>query len=121
MVVGIDITYYIKQLSASREKCSYSAAYFEALSQYLQNKYQFQPYKLPELVIYSSGADTLPFMVNRLPEMLKSKVQTIALLGMGKNANFEFHVADWLYSSGGKNKVIPKVQKLKGMHVMYIW
>ena len=56
MVVGIDITHYIKQLNESREKCSYSAAHFEALSQYLQKKYQFQQYTPPVLVGYSSGA-----------------------------------------------------------------
>lgn len=73
------------------------------------------------LIGYSTGADTLPFMVSRLPEILKSKVQTVALLGMAKNANFEFHVTDWLYSSNGIYKVIPEVQKLKGMNVMCIY
>lgn len=73
------------------------------------------------LIGYSTGADTLPFMVSRLPETLKSKVQAVALLGMAKNANFEFHVSDWLYSSNGIYKVIPEVQKLKGMNVMCIY
>ncbi len=73
------------------------------------------------LIGYSTGADTLPFMVNRLPEVLKSKVQTVALLGMAKDANFEFHVSDWLYSSDGLYKVIPEVQKLKGMNVLCIY
>ena len=53
MVVGIDITHYIKQLNARREKCSYAAAHFEALSQYLQKKYQFKQYTPPILVGYS--------------------------------------------------------------------
>ncbi len=56
MVVGIDITHYIKQLNASSEKCDYPAAHFEALSQYLQKKYKFTQYTLPVLVGYSSGA-----------------------------------------------------------------
>ena len=56
MVVGIDITHYVKQLNASSDKCSYSAAHFEALSHYLQKKYNFQQYTTPVLVGYSSGA-----------------------------------------------------------------
>lgn len=73
------------------------------------------------LIGYSTGADTLPFMVNRLPEALKSKVHTVALLGMGKDANFEFHVSDWLLGSDGLYKAIPEVQKLKGMNVLCIY
>ncbi len=73
------------------------------------------------LIGYSTGADTLPFMVNRLPAALKSKVRSISLLGMGSNANFEFHVSDWLISSNGDYKVIPEVEKLKSMNVLCIY
>lgn len=73
------------------------------------------------LIGYSTGADTLPFMVNRLPVALKSKVRSISLLGMGINANFEFHVSDWLISSDGSYKVIPEVEKLKSMNVLCIY
>lgn len=85
--------------------------------------YYSKAWKAEKLILigYSTGADTLPFMVSRLPELLKSKVQTVALLGLAKAANFEFHVADWLYSSDGIYKVIPEVEKLKGMNVMCIY
>lgn len=73
------------------------------------------------LIGYSTGADTLPFMVNRLPVEMKSKVQSISLLGIGSNANFEFHVSDWLMSSDGLYKVIPEVEKLKSMNVLCIY
>ena len=73
------------------------------------------------LIGYSTGADTLPFMVNRLPEELKSKVQSVSLLGMGRNVSFEFHVANWLTSNNGLYSVIPEVQKLKGMNVLCIY
>lgn len=56
MVVGIDITHYIRQLDAERGRCAYPAAHFEELSQYLQKKYHFPRYILPVLVGYSSGA-----------------------------------------------------------------
>lgn len=73
------------------------------------------------LVGYSTGADTVPFMASRLPEALKSRVTVVALLGLGKAANFEFHVSDWLFSDDGSYKVVPEVQKLKGMKVLCIY
>lgn len=62
LVVGIDITAYIKHLDAGGGKCTYAAAQFEALSQYLQKKYQLPRYRPPVLVGYSSGA-TLVYAV----------------------------------------------------------
>ncbi|HXU92550.1 MAG TPA: AcvB/VirJ family lysyl-phosphatidylglycerol hydrolase [Gallionella sp.] len=73
------------------------------------------------LVGYSSGADTLPFMTSRLPDSLKSRVKAVALLGLGKEAHFEFHVSEWLFSTNSPYKVVPEVQKLKGMNVMCIY
>ncbi len=56
LVAGIDINDYLKALGSIKEPCSYPAAHFEALSQFLQKKYGFAAYKLPVLVGYSSGA-----------------------------------------------------------------
>jgi type IV secretory pathway VirJ component len=56
LVVGIDISHYLKQLGAAADKCSYPAADFEALSQFIQNKLNFPHYLTPVLVGYSSGA-----------------------------------------------------------------
>jgi type IV secretory pathway VirJ component len=56
LVVGIDIIHYLRELSSSRDKCSYPAADFEALSKYVQKKFAFPAYVQPLLVGYSSGA-----------------------------------------------------------------
>jgi type IV secretory pathway VirJ component len=56
LVVGIDITHFLGQLAASSESCSYPAADFEALSQYVQQKEGMPTYSIPVLVGYSSGA-----------------------------------------------------------------
>jgi len=56
LVAGIDIIHYLKQLQNSKEKCSYPAADFEALSKFIQKKKNFQNYISPVLVGYSSGA-----------------------------------------------------------------
>ncbi len=62
LVAGIDITHYYKELAASPDKCSYPAADFESLSQFIQKKYDFPSYVQPVLVGYSSGA-TLVYAV----------------------------------------------------------
>jgi len=67
MVVGIDITHYIKQLNASQEQCSYGAADFEALSQYLQKKYHYDHYVQPIIVGYSSGATMVYAVLAQAP------------------------------------------------------
>ncbi len=56
LVVGIDITHYLRELSSSREHCSYPASDFEALSKYIQQKFAFPNSVQPLLVGYSSGA-----------------------------------------------------------------
>ncbi len=62
VVVGVDITRYLKNLESSGEPCSYPAADFEALSKYVQKKLNYARYTLPILVGYSSGA-TLVYAV----------------------------------------------------------
>ena len=56
LVAGIDITRYLKEITASSDKCSYPAADLESLSMFIQKKYGFSSYTLPVLVGYSSGA-----------------------------------------------------------------
>ena len=56
LVVGVDITYYLKQLERSSEPCVYPAADFELLSKYVQKKLGFPQYITPVLMGYSSGA-----------------------------------------------------------------
>jgi len=56
LVVGVDITYYLKQLESSSEHCVYPAADFELLSKYIQKKLDFPRYITPVLIGYSSGA-----------------------------------------------------------------
>jgi len=56
VVIGIDITHYLRELAASKETCGYAAADFEALSQFVQRKLALPRYTPPVLVGYSSGA-----------------------------------------------------------------
>jgi type IV secretory pathway VirJ component len=56
LVVGIDIRHYLRSLGRSPERCSYPAADFEALSQWVQRRLDFPRYISPILMGYSSGA-----------------------------------------------------------------
>lgn len=56
LVVGVDIRRYLGALGATKDRCSYPAADFEALSQWLQRKLAFPKYTEPVLLGYSSGA-----------------------------------------------------------------
>ena len=66
------------------------------------------------LVGYSQGADTLPFMVNRLPAATRAMVGLTALLGISDNALFEFHVANWLGNPGGGLPTAPELSRWSG-------
>ncbi len=68
------------------------------------------------LIGYSRGADVLPFMANRLPADLTARASLIALLGVARGVDFEFHLTDWI-PGRPKNppyKVQPEVEKLAG-------
>jgi type IV secretory pathway VirJ component len=52
------------------------------------------------LIGYSQGADTMPFMANRLAPASKDQVGLTALLGISDNALFEFHLMTWVRDPG---------------------
>lgn len=74
-----------------------------------------QDWKKQKVLIigYSLGADVLPFMINRLPEDLQSKIQLLALLGPAKKAEFEFHLTDWVGFGSSGEPTVPEIKKLK--------
>ena len=72
------------------------------------------------LIGYSMGADVLAFMVNRLPEDQRSKIQMAVLLGPSHDVDFQFHLTNWIGGSQGKNAlpVKPEVEKLKDIKIL---
>ncbi len=63
------------------------------------------------LIGYSQGADVLPFAINRLPSATRSLVRLTALLGLGQNASFEFHLGNWIGASGDV-PIAPEARRL---------
>jgi type IV secretory pathway VirJ component len=65
------------------------------------------------LVGYSFGADVLPFLVNRLPAALVSRVRLVALLGPSETADFEFHVSEWIgHHPSSQYRTLPEAERL---------
>ncbi|VTU34471.1 virulence factor family protein [Variovorax sp. PBL-E5] len=63
------------------------------------------------LIGYSQGADVLPFAYNRLPPRTRASVRLTALLGPGRKASFEFHVANWIGARGDR-PIAPEVRTM---------
>jgi type IV secretory pathway VirJ component len=65
------------------------------------------------LVGYSFGADVLPSLVNRLPDVSRGHVARVVLLGASEYATFEFHVTGW-FGAGEDHQfpVRPEIARL---------
>ncbi len=66
------------------------------------------------LIGYSQGADTIPFMVNRLPAQTHDMVGLTTLLGISDNALFEFHLENWLGTPSRGIATAPELQHWSG-------
>ncbi|MGA2709114.1 MAG: AcvB/VirJ family lysyl-phosphatidylglycerol hydrolase [Steroidobacteraceae bacterium] len=73
------------------------------------------------LIGYSQGADTMPFMVNRLPRSTRAMVDLTALLGISDSALFEFHVANWLGDPSGGLPTAPELAHWTGSPYVCIY
>jgi type IV secretory pathway VirJ component len=72
------------------------------------------------LIGYSQGADVLPFAINRLPAATRELVQLNVLIGLGKEAAFEFHVTNWFGSASGE-PIKPETDKLSASDTLCLY
>ena len=71
------------------------------------------------LVGYSFGADVLPLLYNRLPPELRAQVTGVALLGLSGDAEFEFHLQDWVERTvGPRYATLPEVRRIRGIPLL---
>ena len=73
------------------------------------------------LVGYSLGAETLPFMVSRLPADLRSQIRVVALIGAARTTSFEFHVGDWLGTAKGNVPTAGEIARLRGLNLLCLY
>jgi type IV secretory pathway VirJ component len=72
------------------------------------------------LIGYSQGADVLPFAVNRLPPGARTRIVTTTLLGLGRNAAFEFHLSNWVGPADGL-AILPEYRKLSRANTLCVF
>lgn len=64
------------------------------------------------LVGFSQGADVLPAAINQLDPATRDAVALIGLMSVGRKADYEFHVSNWLGGGGGGLPIAPEIAKL---------
>lgn len=75
------------------------------------------------IVGYSRGADIAPFIVNRLPGVLRSELALLALLAPAERASFQFHWADLLTDTSKPSDapILPELERLRGTPVLCVY
>ena len=73
------------------------------------------------LVGYSFGADVLPFVINRLPAELRTRIASVSLLGIDSNASFEVRVADWVGGDNAGPPTRPELAQITHLPVLCIY
>jgi len=74
------------------------------------------------LLGYSFGADVIPFVVNRMPEEIKNKLDMVVLLSPDSHADFEFHFASWFdHSSAQAYPVLPELKRMQHVHTLVFY
>ena len=114
-VVGVNSLRYFWHQRSPEESA-------QDLTRILQLNLRDRPATEPVLLIgYSTGADVLPFIVNRLPDSLRSRIESVTLIAPSHEASFEIHIADWIpgTSSGGM-PLLPEIERL-ATPVLCIW
>ena len=61
------------------------------------------------LIGFSQGADVLPATINQLDAGTREGLERIVLLSVGRKADFEFHVSNWLGGGGDGLPIAPEV------------
>ena len=85
--------------------------------------YYRQRWQRPKLLLigFSQGADVLPASINRLAPALRSQVGLIALLSVGRTADFEFHVSNWLGSNDDGLPIAPEIARLPADRTLCVY
>lgn len=109
-VVGIDsLKYFWKKKSpadASRDLNTLLKKYSE----------RFHVKKV-QLVGFSFGADVLPFIYENLEPEYRGQIDRLTLISLGKFADFEFHLDDWVSNENSGFAIRPEVEKIGNLKV----
>ncbi|HEX7903935.1 MAG TPA: AcvB/VirJ family lysyl-phosphatidylglycerol hydrolase [Chitinophagaceae bacterium] len=77
---------------------------------------QFNVRKNQQLILsgYSFGADVMPFIVNRLPDAIRKKLEAVIILSPSTSTDFEIHWSDIFGGTKKRNMdVVAEINKMK--------
>ena len=73
------------------------------------------------VVGYSMGAEVAPFLLNRLPQETRGRVDGVALLALAHDAVFEFRVRQWWTRSSAPSRAVrPEMERLRELRIVCI-
>ena len=85
---------------------------------YLEKELQNRSKRQFILAGYSFGADIIPFIINRLPEKLKTELASVVLLSPSGSTDFEVHYSDMLGIGKKRNMdVIAEVNRMGSVKI----
>jgi type IV secretory pathway VirJ component len=75
------------------------------------------------LIGYSLGSEIVPFIVNRLPEEMRSRVISAVLLSPETYTDFEIHISNMLGMGNSENtyNVVQEIVKMKNVNTILIF
>jgi type IV secretory pathway VirJ component len=75
------------------------------------------------MIGYSLGAEIVPFIVNRLPPEIKSKVESSVLLSPDVTTDFEIHFSNMLGMGNRQNtyNALDEINKMQGVRTLIIF
>jgi type IV secretory pathway VirJ component len=79
---------------------------------YYGNKWGIDKYII---IGYSLGAEIVPFIINRFPEEIKSKISSSVLLSPATTTDFEIHISNML-GMGNRNNTYNVIDEIIRMH-----
>ncbi|SFI40282.1 AcvB/VirJ family lysyl-phosphatidylglycerol hydrolase [Halpernia frigidisoli] len=84
------------------------------IADYLNQKLKGRKNQKIVILGYSFGADVTSFIVNRLPQNLQNKIESVILLDPSKTADFEVSLQGMLFDGArGDYEVLPEINKMK--------
>jgi type IV secretory pathway VirJ component len=114
--IGIDVKRYLWNRRTPEETANDMAD--------LLNYYGKEWNKTKFIVIgYSQGAELVPFVANRLPDILKSNIISTVMLSHGTTTDFEIHISNMLGLGSKQNKlnVVDEIVKMKDIPALCIF
>lgn len=83
------------------------------IAAYLEKKFLNRKNQQLVLAGYSFGADVLPFIVNKLPEIIKMKLKCVLLLTPSTTTDLEIHWSDLFGSNNKRSKdVVAEINRM---------